>query len=258
MVRIPVFYYHSIGNKGPETLAISQFREHLELMKTLGFSSITFSDLAAGSYDASRRNAVLTFDDGLLDNFENAYPVLQEFGYKATFFIIAGFDKVVRWVNPKTRNWSDTERKGYSIPFPSMQKHHRDELLDYGMEIGSHSFSHRKLNKISANELKAEIFDSKAKLEDQHGREIASFCYPKGRFNRAVLDLVDRAGYRGACTTIPAYFGRNTSRLECGRFLIKTTGLFEKILRLAVTESTIFDKLLMTVTPALKIKNAYL
>ena len=83
---------------------------------------ITFSQLISGQYHTQRRNAVLTFDDGLIDNYDKAFPILKEFGFRATFFIIARFDKVTRWVNPKTSNWSDYSLSKYAAS-PSRGAH---------------------------------------------------------------------------------------------------------------------------------------
>lgn len=221
------------------------------------FKPITFSELIAGKYDKTRRNAVITFDDGLQDNYDKAFPILQKFGFKATFFIIAGFDKVVRWVNPTTQRWSDYKQDGYTLPFPSMQNHHREELINYGMEIASHSLSHPKLNKISDHSLQKEIVDSKIKLEQEHGIKITSFCYPKGRYNRKIITYLANAGYSGACTTMPQFFSDRNNKLECGRFLIENTRLFKKILELAITNSSFFDNSLQAIHPFLKIKNTY-
>ena len=257
MTKTPIFYYHSIGNKGPETLSANIFRTHLELLTQLQFTPITFSQLIKGQYDIKHRNAVLTFDDGLIDNYDKAFPILKEFGFKATFFIIAGFDKVTRWVNPKTSSWSDFKRDGYTIPFPSMQNHHREELIHYGMEIGSHSLSHPKLNKISLSTLKKEIFDSKTRLENSHGIEISSFCFPKGRYNNTVLDLVEKAGFQGACTTVPGFYSSSENRFECGRFLVENPRFFRGILELAISNNPFFENTLKAIRPMLKLKNSY-
>jgi peptidoglycan/xylan/chitin deacetylase (PgdA/CDA1 family) len=222
MLNIPIFYYHSIGNIGPETLSIDCFKRHLSLLAEAGFTTLTVSELFALDADDCGKYVALTFDDGLLDNYQNAAPILQEYGCKATFFVIPGFDAITRWVNPKTRQWSDESKPGYSIPFPSMQPHQRHELSDMGMEIGCHSMTHPKLNKIPVDALCHEMIASKKILEDQLGKAVTSFCYPKGRYNRAVLDYVEQAGYQSAFTTMPAYFGSQTARFECGRFLIES------------------------------------
>ncbi|MCI0667348.1 MAG: polysaccharide deacetylase family protein [Methylococcaceae bacterium] len=257
MLKVPVFYYHSIGNRGPETLEISEFRKHLELIRQQGFKAITFSELLALEAHDSGRYVVLTFDDGLLDNFENAAPILSEYGYKATFFVIPGFDQVIRWVNPKTRAWSESQFDGFSIPFPSMQKHHRRQLFESGMEIGCHTMNHPKLNAIPEHRLQIEISDSKALLEDQVGSEITSFCYPKGRYNEMILDRVRTAGYLGACTTMPAYYRNDTPKFECGRFLVEDHRIYRKILEWASPVSQWTDPLCTMLQIPLKLKNTY-
>lgn len=256
-LKVPIFYYHSVGNQGPETLPAPVFRRHLELIRQEGFKPITFSELLALDSEEAGRYVVLSFDDGLLDNFENAAPVLDEFGYKATFFVIPGFDDIIRWVNPKTRAWSESRADGFSLPFPSMKKHHRRQLFESGMEIGCHTMNHPKLNKIPDHRLASEILDSKALLEDQLGAEITSFCYPKGRYNEKIIDRVKAAGYSGACTTIPAYYGIDTPRFECGRFLVEGPGLFRKILDWASPSSTWTGPLCELLRPPLRLKNAY-
>ena len=258
MLKVPIFYYHSIGNEGPETLALRDFRDHLELIRQHGFKPITFTALLSLQPEETERFVVLSFDDGLLDNFENAMPVLDEFGYKATFFVIPGFDNVVRWVNPKTRSWTESKSEGYTIPFPSMQKHHRRQLLACGMEIGCHTMTHPKLNTILPDRLDFEISNSKCLLEDQLGAPVTTFCYPKGRYNAKILEKLSKADYLGACTTMPGYYGPNTPKFECGRFLIENPGLFRKILAWASPSCKWTGPLCDLLGYPLKFKNTYL
>lgn len=255
MIKVPVFYYHSIGNRGPETLAVDRFRGHLELIKELGFHTITFSELRQTHCSDQKRHVVLTFDDGLLDNYDNALPLLQEYGAKATFFVIPGFDDIIRWVNPKTRQWSDERRAGFSIPFPGMQPHHRRELIRIGMEIGCHSMTHPNLNKIPRSALHYEIVDSKKQLEDELDVEISSFCYPKGRCNLHVKECVKQAGYTGACTTMPGFYRPDGKPLECGRFLIESCALFNKVLRWSSLAHHPSELAFDAIRPFLRIKN---
>lgn len=257
MLKVPVFYYHSIGNIGPETLSIDYFREHLARIKEAGFTPLTVSEMIALNENDCGKYVALTFDDGLLDNYEVAAPILQEFGYTATFFVIPGFDKVTRWVNPKTSQWSDIAKPGFTIPFPSMQPHHRRELSELGMEIGSHSITHPKLNKIADTQLRSEIIDSKLILEDQLGQPVTSFCYPKGRYNNRVLKYVKKAGYQCAFTTMPGYYRANTPHNECGRFLVESPQLFRKILNWASNRHHWSQGLCSVIQPGLKLKNYY-
>lgn len=76
-------------------------------------------------------------------------------------------------------------------------------LRGMGIEIGAHTVSHRALPGLPKVEIEKELLHSKSYLEDVLGEEVVSFCYPKGRFNRHVRNLVEAAGYRLARTTVP-------------------------------------------------------
>lgn len=69
-----------------------------------------------------------------------------------------------------------------------------------GFEIGGHSVSHNSLRRLSAEELNYEVSVCKHRLQDSVGREITTFCYPNGYYNRKVIAAVKRAGYAGART----------------------------------------------------------
>ena len=87
-----------------------------------------------------------------------------------------------------------------------------------GFEVGAHTVSHRILTNLSAQEQAREITECKQTLQQILGREVTTFCYPRGRFDAAVVRQVKRAGYHGA---------RGTRMLHCGRefdpFEIPTT-----------------------------------
>lgn len=75
------------------------------------------------------------------------------------------------------------------------------ELADGGMEIGSHTITHPILSRVSPDRLKAEIADSRLKIEKETGKEVISFAYPagqKGMFNQAAYDVVVQSGYQYA------------------------------------------------------------
>ena len=258
MVKTPIFYYHSVGPAGPETLDIAIFKEHLTLIRELGFTPLSFQQLMEGRYPQGIRPLVLTFDDGLLDNYENVLPLLVDYGYPASFFVVPGYDRVTRWVNPRTRQWSDTPQSGFSLPFKSMQKQHRRAMLECGMEIGSHSMTHHKLNQLSAKQLEHEIGDSKKFLEDELGVAIPSFCYPMGRYNEAVIDCLQRAGYQGACTTIPGFYHASCAPFECGRFIMKNVFWFRTILHWVLEQAHWPEMLCRALYYPLSFKNRYL
>ena len=74
-------------------------------------------------------------------------------------------------------------------------------LAAAGFEIGAHTVSHAILPRLAPSQLTREVKECKTALEQDLGAEVPMFCYPKGRFNAAVVPEVKHAGYRGARTT---------------------------------------------------------
>jgi peptidoglycan/xylan/chitin deacetylase (PgdA/CDA1 family) len=80
------------------------------------------------------------------------------------------------------------------------------DLVDAGMEIGSHTRTHRVLHTLAADELSAELTGSRAEIERATGRPVRSISYPVGRSLRLVpplLRAVRDAGYRAGFSAVP-------------------------------------------------------
>jgi peptidoglycan/xylan/chitin deacetylase (PgdA/CDA1 family) len=154
-----------------------------------GYMPVAPDDLARG--DVPRRGVVLTFDDGYEDFYFHAFPVLADLGHTATVYIVAGHIC-------GTNAWD--EKAG----FRSRKLLTRDQIVEmhrHGIIIGSHSLTHARLTDLGASQLRKEVSESKAILEDLLGDEITTFAYPSGAVNERVRNAVAEAGYRTAFTT---------------------------------------------------------
>jgi peptidoglycan-N-acetylglucosamine deacetylase len=85
--------------------------------------------------------------------------------------------------------------------WPTLDAAQLRELAAGGFEIGAHGVTHRTLRGLPAAAIETEVGLSKRTLEQTIGREVAMFCYPRGRYDRRVVERVQAAGYRGARTT---------------------------------------------------------
>ena len=201
----PVLYYHSVADN---CLSVNPlvFRAQLSYVKQHGYRCISLGEWLAsqGSMQAAERRVVLTFDDGFASMWENVLPLLEEFGFRATFFIVPGYVGKTLWGDPLTRTWS-WEEKSRRIPFPMMAWDQIARMSEAGMEIGSHTLSHPNLTDIAEEEARKEIHESKAFLEEKLGIPMQGFCYPRGCQNDAVVKLVQESGYHYGCTTKPGY-----------------------------------------------------
>lgn len=84
---------------------------------------------------------------------------------------------------------------------PQISKDEIRTLDDMGVEIGSHTLSHRLLTEIPQGEVPAELIESKKRLDDILGHPIEAISYPLGYHNDLVLRTWREAGYRLGRTT---------------------------------------------------------
>jgi len=141
------------------------------------------------------RSIVITFDDGFLDTYEYAGPVLKDLGFSATFFVITD-------LIGKTNTWMT----GQNVPVANLMDWREvDDLKKRGFEIGSHTANHRDLTEISPKDAREEIERSKNTLEDRLGGAVKFFAYPYGRYGERERKLVKEAGYWAACATSPGF-----------------------------------------------------
>jgi peptidoglycan/xylan/chitin deacetylase (PgdA/CDA1 family) len=138
-----------------------------------------------------KKGVTITFDDGLASVYDQAFPILKHFNISATVFVVTEFVAA-------NNAWSDQPP---DIPtLPTMTWEQIIEMENWGIEIGSHSLSHPRLDQISQERQREEIFTSKIQLEEILGNPVLSFAYPYGRWNPSSLEWV-RQTYAGACTT---------------------------------------------------------
>jgi peptidoglycan/xylan/chitin deacetylase (PgdA/CDA1 family) len=132
----------------------------------------------------------MTFDDGFQDCFDYAVPVLQAHGFTAIFYLVVG-------LIGKTSQWLFRER-GVELPLMDWPTIRRLETA--GFQCGSHTMSHPRLADLSTAACRAELLESRHRLEDHLGHEVRHLAYPHGSFNETVRALVGEAGYRSACS----------------------------------------------------------
>ncbi|MHA2040129.1 MAG: polysaccharide deacetylase family protein, partial [Promethearchaeota archaeon] len=80
-----------------------------------------------------------------------------------------------------------------------------EEMKGYGITIGSHSITHPFLTRLSYGDAVEEIGSSKKILEDKTGAPVDSFAYPYGDMNEDIIDIVEKSGYKTACTVQPGF-----------------------------------------------------
>lgn len=197
---IPVIMYHRVINN-PENEGVygtyiyeDMFKKHLQYLKDKNYTVITFKDLDKigwrNRFEKDKKYIFITFDDGYKDNYELAFPILKEFGFKATIFLMGSL----------TYNEWDVKAGG-ERKFSLMSVEMIKEMQDYGIEFGAHTFNHPKINTLSNEEIEHQIVDVKKPLEKKIGKEIITFAYPYGILNDYAKEMAKKAGYTFALAT---------------------------------------------------------
>jgi len=209
---IPVLAYHRVVKKIEFGMDVSEkdFEEQLTWLKGSGWKSLTLSDLAGyieRKEPVPEKSVIFTFDDGHLDNYEIACPLLKKYGYTATVFLTAAYlgrTKYVRkrdgereWLDKKPASWDEQDKVNYR-KFDFLSWDQAAEMLRDGFSIGGHTLTHPELTKLTAEQKTAEIKGGKELIENKLGIRIEHFCYPYQDYNEEVINMVKRAGFRTA------------------------------------------------------------
>jgi peptidoglycan/xylan/chitin deacetylase (PgdA/CDA1 family) len=179
LVIAPILLYHHIGDVGYSNryyVSPDTFREQMQALHDWGYSTITPSDLVnvlINGGELPSRPVVITFDDGNLDVYQNAFPIMQEMGFVGAFYIVA----------------NRLESNGY-VNVGQLQ-----EMAAAGWEIGSHGMSHIDLT-IDYSVVRLEVLQSRLTLEDAIGVPVKTFAYPFGLADSFVYEKVSEYGYR--------------------------------------------------------------
>lgn len=202
-LRIPILMYHSISeeNGSPKThpyyqthTAPETFAAHMGYLYQNGYKVLDLREAVKLFTDGERGNAkyvALTFDDGFMDFYTKAFPVLQRYGFTATVFLPTAFiDKKGDGFKSKERlNWEEVR-----------------QLARKGITIGSHTVHHSQLWNLSQREIEYEIRHSKDTIEDQLEYSVESFSYPFAYpedtdFKRYIRSLLEQSGYKNGVST---------------------------------------------------------
>ena len=199
-----ILAYHSISLHRKDSLAVKtvDFERQIAWLHKNKFKSITLADFASKNYKKGDRIVIVTFDDGYEDNFTQAFPILKKYGFVATVFLVSDYvntDHIFYWDIPRI---SDERARPF---FKIMNWEQVNEMADYGIEFGSHTCTHPELTKIASDKCWMEINQSRIDLKNKLGRDIISFCYPRGNLNNNIIGMVDRAGYSCAVVSPPRW-----------------------------------------------------
>lgn len=180
--KILVLNYHQVDNRNSYlAVSINDFDAQMAYLVDNGYIAITPDALLSaleGELELPPKPMLITFDDGYTDNYENAFPILQKYGLRATIFIIPAF----------------VGREGY------MTWDQLKEMEENGITMQSHTLNHIALEELPDDGLRTELLNSKRLLEEKLGHAVDFVAYPTGTYNLHIAAIAKEVGYKGAFT----------------------------------------------------------
>lgn len=206
-VYLPVIFYHhiqsresAVANKQTSlTVYTDVFQKQMQYLKDVGYIPIgmeRLSDFFDNGFATPARSILLTFDDAYQDFYTDAYPILQNFGFRATMFTPTGLVG-----NPGYLTWDEIAAMNGPILF------------------ANHTWSHANVA-VSTAKMQTEISTADSQLLD-HGLNTAKiFAYPYGIDSGQAINFLNSLGYKEAFTTIPGSLLCKKQRLALPRIRI--------------------------------------
>jgi peptidoglycan/xylan/chitin deacetylase (PgdA/CDA1 family) len=191
-----IIMYHSVTQveHDPNRVCISPrlFDAQMRYLKRRNLRGVSVLDLNRATKAGTAKGLVgLTFDDGYEDFLQEAVPVLERYGFSATVFLIAS-------MLGKENDWDHVHEP--RVPLRLLGADGAREVLERGMEVGSHSMRHPRLAGLDPEQLEEEVKESRQTLGDVLGQAVEGFCYPYGNVDGPAVQAVRRAGYAYACS----------------------------------------------------------
>ncbi len=233
-----VLLYHDIVDSetsgrapGLDVITLPKFKEQMDYLAAQGFTTLSMQELVdfmQGKTKVPGKSVVITFDDGWRSQLK-ILPILAQHHFKASFWIITGegfgdsymTDQELLKIdgNPDWQIGSHTKTHPWHV---------KDSLLTWlnGQPQGR-----------SADDVRRELVDSKAKLEKLLHHPITMLAWPCGWYNQTLIKMAQEAGYTALLTTIPKPNYQGTDILQVRRFDINGLYTVEDLKRILAQSS---------------------
>ncbi len=192
-LNVPVLFYHHVQ---PQSQAIDRkqtsmsvdngvFDQQVGYLVSSGYNLITAKDLVdalRNKSGLSPKSILITMDDGYLDVYQYAYPVIQKYHIKANLMIPTGLLGAGDYMS-----WGQIEEMA------------RSGLIYFT----DHTWSHFALGNGTSDKIKYEIDTARDQLQEHTGQTVNIFTYPYGSFNNLSIQILLQEGFIAAFSTIP-------------------------------------------------------
>lgn len=227
--ELPILMYHRVAPEGSRSLrewrvTPDQFEAQLHYLRGAGYRSAGFEDwqkAAETHRPLPGRRVTITFDDGYEDFAEHALPLLRQYGFEATVFLVS--DRV-----GQTNEWD----AGHGETLALMDWDTIRSLDGHGVGFGGHTASHPMLTALGLDEVIREASRCRATLVQELGHPVRAFAYPYGDVDAAVARMIGACGFEFGVTTEGYAASASVPMLTLPRMNVAGTDPFDAFVRM--------------------------
>jgi len=197
---VPVLMYHEIYSENKKDrkfqrysscyITLDQFEEQMSYLSINNYKTLSSKALLRlvqknKKYisDFLKKVVIITFDDGYIGNYTHAYPIMRKYNMNAIIFVI-----VNRIGTEGFMSWNQLQ-----------------ELRKNGIDVQSHTMSHRPLEMLSSDHVILELINSKGIIEKKLDTPVKFLSYPQGSYNAKIQKIAREVGFEGGFTSDIGY-----------------------------------------------------
>ena len=182
-VKVPVLMYHRIETNANASdtwqISLNEFKQEMKYLKDNGYTTLTndqFYNIITKKASMPEKPVLLTFDGATIDFYNNAYPILKQYGFNATEYVV-----------------TDQIGTAWGSPSDLIRIMNDDQLKIVGnnkIELENHSTTHGHIANLSTAELTKRVSDATAKLESLTNKPVKYFAYPFGESSNNFVSVL--------------------------------------------------------------------
>lgn len=182
-VKVPVLMYHRIETNPNVSdtwqIGLAEFKQEMKYLKDNGYTTLTndqFYNIITKKASMPAKPVLLTFDGATIDFYNNAYPILKQYGFNATEYVVT--DQI-------GTSWGSS-----SDIIRIMNENQLKIVANNKIELENHSTTHGHIANLSTGELTKRVSGATAKLESLTSNKVEYFAYPFGESSNNFVNVL--------------------------------------------------------------------
>ena len=200
-----LMYHHVLENSGFITSSVGNFASQMRFLAEAGYKTLTMSEFIAykkGELAVPKKSVLITFDDGWKDNYIYAYPILREFGLRASIFLVTQWIERASLRRGEFIELTHSEYKKAAPQRPQDVFLSLDEIAAMRDVFDFHSHTHTHFDEYFGALPPEENFARcREFMRANLGIEDKLLCWPRGKYDENLMRLARQAGYEAFFTT---------------------------------------------------------